>query len=238
MSRPRRCSPRWRKDCPMKIRKASGVLGFDTTRYVSTELGRKFHADGYRFCVRYVQRTVGIDEAPGGSLTSDEPAQILAAGLALMPVQFAKKDLDLNKQRGTEMGSAMGLNCQRLGFPPGVTCWYDLEAVFSGENQRDIIEHLNEWCSVVQGVFGFTAGLYVGPNSRVGATGVDLYRDLAFQHYWSSAARVPSVDVRGYQMVQGRRQQRHGIAFDPDLIRIDAKGGRPYWLAPEVHDVP
>src|SRR5712691_3904473 len=69
---------------PGQVQSASpGLLGFDANTALSLETAQKFFRDGYRFCVRYISR----GQESEADLSAEEAADILNAGLALMPVQ-------------------------------------------------------------------------------------------------------------------------------------------------------
>lgn len=208
-------------------------MGFDTSRRLTEDLAARFRTSGFRFVVRYVQRTRGVVTTPPGegtgSMSVAEAEAILAGGLALMPVQFAKIGLEPSEQLGASMGDAMAWNLRRLGFPPGVTAWYDAEAIRRGTHHSIMAKHVNAWTREVEAA-GYEAGIYVGPSSAL--TTESLYRDLELTRYWKSASWVPTVNERGYCMMQSLHQEVHGITVDVDVCGIDAKKGRPHWLEP------
>src|SRR5882762_4927003 len=65
----------------------SSVPGFDCDTSLSTDLARQFFTQGYKFCFRYVAR----GHLTSQDLTAEEATNILNSGLALMPVQHARK---------------------------------------------------------------------------------------------------------------------------------------------------
>ena len=66
------------------IQKApAGARGFDANTVISSQAAAAFYEAGFRFCLRYVGRT----QMASYDLTTQEAETILAAGLALMPVQ-------------------------------------------------------------------------------------------------------------------------------------------------------
>ena len=82
---------------------------------------------------------------------------------------------------------------------------------------------------------GYAPGIYVGDSP--GLTAKQLYRDLAFRHYWGAynvnADQEPI--RRGWQLKQrvGTAGTVAGIStetYDDDVTRTDRLGGRPLWL--------
>jgi hypothetical protein len=221
---------------PGKVRSAtSGARGFDTSSKLSLTRAKKFHAQGYKYAIRYV--SLGSFES-SDDLTTKEAAGILEAGLALMPVQHVlagKKVGDKNVgwtpsgSLGTRFGKNAAQHAAEIGFPKGVNLWMDLENVSSSTATKSVIDYANNWYNAVSRA-GYTPGIYVGFNSKL--TSSQLYNDLNFQHYWKSGSIVPDVAVRGYQMVQHPPLDTYanGIKIDKDTIAADKKGGNPEWL--------
>lgn len=215
---------------PARASKAERRLGFDTWSAVTPEAAASFRNSGHHFAVRYVRRSEGISSATnGGSMTREEAAGILAAGLALMPVQFAKKNLEPTASLGARVGAAAASNCRALGFPDGVTAWCDIEAIHPDATTADVVAYSNAWHAACSRG-GYEPGIYVGPNSKL-PTAV-LYQDLRFTRYWKSASRVGNVDTRGYCMLQSLSDTIHGLRVDVNIITIDSRGGQPVWAAP------
>lgn len=213
------------------IQKApAGMRGFDANTPVSSQAAAEFIAAGYRFCIRYVGRT----EMASHDLSAQEADEILAAGLALMPVQHV---LDPGWQPTAALGAEYGQNAatfsQQIGFPQGVNVWCDLESVSSSASAQDVIGFCNAWCAGVSAA-GYVPGLYIG--YQPGLTGQQLHDDLDFQHYWA-AYNVDGVSTphpRGWQLVQS---EGHGTvggisteAYDADTTHVDAMGGQVLWL--------
>ena len=206
---------------------ADGARGFDTDEPVSAAVAAKFAADGYAFCARYLSR--GARQA-APDLTAAEAAVILAAGLALVPVQHvAPEGWTPTAALGTEYGSVAAEHAGAIGFPVGVNVWCDLEGVAAGVPAGVVIAYCEAWFAAVEKA-GFVPGLYVGANCVL--DGQQLYA-LPFAHFWESESRVPAVAVRGYQMVQSAvAGPVHGVGIDGDVARVDALGGRVIWLGP------
>ena len=216
---------------PGTVGDSRAVLGFDTLTRLNATTCAAFFADGCRFAVRYLSRSHSVPHCVDGygSMSRAEAETILASGLALMPVQKAKRDMLASASYGRAIGAAAAANASELGFPPGVTVWCDIEAVSSSVSTEDVIEYANVWWAEVDGA-GFTPGLYVGPGSKL--TTAVLYSRLRFTGYWKSASWVGNVDTRGYQMLQSLSLDAHGISVDMNIATVDAKRGRPQWLAP------
>ena len=84
------------------IQKApAGLRGFDANTPIGSQAAAEFYAAGYRFCVRYVGRV----EMAWHDLSAEEAEGILAAGLALMPVQHV---LDPGWQPTEALGAEYG----------------------------------------------------------------------------------------------------------------------------------
>ncbi len=203
-----------------------GLRGFDCNTILTAETAERFYGDGYRFCVRYVSRQ---DRERSNDLTAGEATDILGAGLALMPVQHVSASGWMPGQSlGTTYGTDAAANAKSVGFPPGVNVWCDLEGVSSDATAQDVIDYCNAWYDAVHSA-AYVPGLYVGANSIL--TGDQLYHDLEFAHYWRSESRVPTVAVRGYQMIQKYRSEPvYGIGIDEDTTQDDNLGSQVQWL--------
>ena len=201
-------------------------LGFDVDEYLSSDSAQLFYNQGYRFCLRYI--SLGEGEA-SGDLTFAEAEGILAAGLALMPVQhvrypnwFPTEDL------GISYGNSAANNSIQCGFPAGINVWCDLEGVNQAAAPEDVIAYCNAWYDRVA-QSGYLPGIYVGYDS--GLTGQQLYEDLKFQHYWRAPGDIPNIPIRGYQMLQTEIDITvNSLNIDKNTTYIDNEGGRPQWL--------
>lgn len=215
---------------------AQTVLGFDTVTTVSSSMATAMVAKGYGFCARYLKRSGSIDAPTSGpALTIAEAKDLLAAGLAIVPVQFGLSSLLPSATAGSDVGEAAATNASALGIPRGVTLWCDLE--WSPEVSPDpaaTIRYANAWHDAVVDA-GWRAGLYVGPNIPLDAVQLG---DLAFTSYWKSASRVPTPTPRGYQMVQRSKLPVDGIELDTDIACMDAEGDRFTWLTTNPDTTP
>ncbi|MDB4948998.1 MAG: hypothetical protein JWM27_1647 [Gemmatimonadetes bacterium] len=203
---------------------AAGLRGFDVNATVSASVAQQFKAAGYAYCIRYVP--FGTVEDP--DLTAAEAGGILAAGLALMPVQHVRYPGWLpSGALGTQYGQAAVQYLQGIGFPAGVNVWCDMECVGTVP-QQDAIDYCNSWYAAVA-AGGYVPGLYVG--YEPGMTDPQIY-DLRFTHYWAAYNANSSVPTRGYQLVQSP-QSTHiaGMSYDDDVTCTDKLGGTALWLA-------
>ena len=209
------------------VEAADGARGFDADEPVSAAVAARFVGDGYTFCARYLSR--GLRQA-APDLTAAEAEIILAAGLALVPVQHvAPQGWTPTAALGTEYGALAAGHAAAVGFPSGVNLWCDLEGIPAAITADTVIAYCKAWFAAVAKA-GYVPGLYVGANCVLNPQQLE---GLPFAHFWKSESRVPTVAVRGYRMVQSIVPQPvHGLAIDKDIAQVDALGGRALWLAP------
>lgn len=205
---------------------AAGLTGFDINATVSAADAQIFKNAGYNFCIRYIPRTAAL---AAGNLTNDEAADILNAGLALMPVQHvARHGWVPTGPLGTAYGSYAAEYCsQVVGLPAGVNVWLDLEDILKGTDAADVIAYCQAWYNAVNAA-GYIPGIYLGFNTRLNPE--QLYHSLSFRHYWQ-AYNGPQVAVRGFQLIQKTQVKVNGFDIDPDITQADGLGGLPYWLS-------
>lgn len=197
------------------------TLGFDINAVLTPSAAAEFFDEGYRFCLRYLSRGAERDT----DLSYGEACDILSAGLALMPVQHVAQSPWLpTAELGQEYGSEAAVNAGNVGFPAGVNVWCDLEGC-PDASQENVVAYCKAWWSAVSGA-GYVPGLYVG--AQAGLSGLSLYEELPFQHYWKSESSVPVVATRGYQMIQ----KSGGPLIDKNSTQADNEGGQVLWLAP------
>jgi hypothetical protein len=214
-----------------KIQKvSSGAKGFDTTSRLTASLAKKFKADGYKFCVRYLSRLSTAAEVKNGDLIRQETETVLSAGLGLMVVQHVKAGRWIpTPQLGTVYGNHAVNNAVFAGIPPGVTVWLDLESVKIGTPVSDVISYCNNWFKQVDSA-GYASGVYIGFDPIL--TSDQLFHSLTCSHYWKSPSKVPDVAVRGYQMLQPKIDfVQNGINIDENRVQTDNLGGVPFMLA-------
>ncbi|HVH69854.1 MAG TPA: glycoside hydrolase domain-containing protein [Candidatus Dormibacteraeota bacterium] len=202
----------------------SSVPGFDCDTALSADRARQFFAQGYKFCLRYLSRR----HASAQDLTEVEATGILSSGLALMPVQHARKHgWSPNQVLGQQDGQEASASAKTVGFPDRVSLWCDLEGVNSSAEAQNVIDYCEAWYEAVIAA-GYIPGLYVGAGALL--TGQQLY-DLPFQHYWRSRSQVPDIPNRGYQVIQlAPSIQINGVWIDLDVAQTDQKGGAAQWL--------
>ncbi len=202
----------------------SSVPGFDCDTTLSAGIARQFFTQGYKFCFRYLSR--GRLSSQG--LTDQEATDILNSGLALMPVQHARKQgWSPNQALGQQDGQEASANAETVGFPDRVSLWCDLEGVNSSAQAKAVIDYCEAWYEAVSAA-GYIPGLYVGSEALL--NGRQLY-DLAFQHYWRSQSQVPDIPHRGYQVIQlSPPVQLNGVPIDLDVALNDSQGGAAQWL--------
>jgi len=210
---------------PGEVRGAiSSVPGFDCDTILSADLARQFFAQGYKFCFRYLSG----GQVSSQDLTEQEATDILNSGLALMPVQHARKrGWSPNQALGQQHGQEASGNAETVGFPDRVSLWCDLEGVNTSAQAQDVIDYCKAWYEAVSAA-RYIPGLYVGSEALL--SGRQLY-DLPFQHYWRSQSRVPDIQHRGYQVIQlGPSIQINGVRIDLDVALNDSQGGAAQWL--------
>src|SRR5258708_20128470 len=120
----------------------SSVPGFDCDTALSVDLAGQFVAQGYKFCFRYLSR----GQMPSEDLTEREAADILNSGLALMPVQHARKQAwSPNQGLGQQDGQEAAGNAETVGFPDSVSLWRDLERVNRSTQPQGVIDYCQAW---------------------------------------------------------------------------------------------
>ncbi|SRR5260370_558731 len=199
--------------------------GFDSDTIITAAAAQQFYAAGYKFCLRYL--SLAGQELPQ-DLSPEEGSDILASGLALMPVQHVRRAGWLPSQNlGKHYGQDAGTNAQNVGFPAGANVWCDLEGVNSQAAQQDVIDYCEAWYAAVNAA-GYIPGLYVGARALLNSQQLS---DLSFQHYWRSLSHVPIAPSRGYQLIQFFPSiTAHGIDIDLDATQDDQEGGQVQWL--------
>jgi hypothetical protein len=205
---------------------ASGLTGFDMNNQLSLVQAQAFKAAGYSFCLRYLS----LNNQQGKTdLDHAEALDILNAGLALMAVQHVMESGWTPSARlGSTYGTNAVINAQSIGLPTGINLWCDLEGIAVGTSAQTVIDYCQAWYTAVNNA-GYVPGLYVGYDSVL--TGDQLYNNLSFQHYWKSGSLVPTVSVRGYQLIQSSNTQVLGTNIDTDTTQDDNLGGAVLWLS-------
>jgi len=213
----------------------NGLKGLDVNRPIRASEAAALVEHGYEFAVRYVRRK---DKHPY-DLTAKEARAILAAGLGLMVVQHvAPEGWKPTAKLGSTYGNTAAAEAARIGVPPGVTVWCDLEGVTSSASAKAVMDFCNHWHSKVAAA-GFVPGLYVGYGAGLDAD--QLYWSLRYTHYWGAynVAAIDGPTKRGFQMKQRVATADDRVAgfdaeFQVDDIHTDALGGLPTMLMPET----
>lgn len=208
---------------------APGLKGFDANSIITLATAQQFVNDGYAFCARYLAR--GTSQG-SGDLSNAEAINILNGGLSLIAVQHVSAEGWVpSASLGTLYGTNAASNAASIGLPQGMNLWCDLEGVAVGTSASTVIDYCEAWYGAVNSA-GYVPGLYVGANCML--SGSELYTNLSFQHYWKSLSNVPTVQTRGYQLIQnaGPSGDVNGISIDIDTTQDDNLGGAVLWLAP------
>jgi len=211
-----------------------GLKGLDVNRPIKAGEADALAAHGYEFAVRYVRRK----DKHSYDLSAKEARAILASGLGLMVVQHvAPEGWKPTATLGSTYGNTAAAEGERIGMPPGVTVWCDLEGVSANASAKAVTDFCNRWHSKVAAA-GFVPGLYVGFGAGLDAD--QLYHSLRYTHYWGAynVAAIDGPTKRGFQMKQrvatvADRVVGFDAEFQVDDIRADALGGLPTMLMPE-----
>lgn len=203
-----------------------GAVGFDCAATLHSGAIAAFAAAGFTFACRYVSR----GEESSRDLQASEVAALHAHGLAVVVVQHvAVAPWTPSADLGLTLGHEAAADAVGIGCPAGVVLWADLEGVAASVKPSEILGFCNSWCSAVEAK-GYESGIYVGANCGLNAT--ELYRLLTVRRYWKSLSRAaPSVDVRGFQIIQKFGGTLAGIDYDRDTIAKDGLGSLPVWWA-------
>jgi len=217
---------------------------FDTTRCVDSATAALFRASGYYTCLRYIRTDKRVNDAPDPdpkawliSLSHQELAGLMEARMLVSPVQIgtARNGHKAGHTYGSRKGEAAVYNCEALGFPKGITVWFQAEWDEPHPSTSRQIAHYNALSKQLVDA-GYEAGLYVSTGCRLDAQ--QLYRELPHvNHYWRANAMTPEVAVRGYQLYQGFQcggevdgrpagPPIHGLVIDQNLVHLDNKGHR------------
>lgn len=212
---------------------AVGTIGFDTSAALSSEQGTELAGLGYQFAIRAVG--LSADPPPSWALGASEANALREAGLGIGIYQTFRNS-GITADQGTADGNAAAAQAGNVGYPAGAVLFCDFEGSYDVTSSV-LIDYFNNWWTAVSGA-GYLPGIYVGPQSIL--TGQELYSDLKFQHYWMSAANVPAIPTRGYQMYQllpYLSSMRSGFPvagtlIDVDITASDSEGGMPVFWAP------
>jgi Domain of unknown function (DUF1906) len=204
-----------------------GISGFDwSDGALSFDDARRYCAQGYGFCIRYVSRSTELQQYNQARGTPDlslpEAQDILAAGLALMVVQHPELPGWVpTAALGNEYGSCAARLASEAGIIAGVNVFLDLEGIAAGTDPQDIVDYSNNWFDQVAAA-GYAPGIYIGYD--VWLSPDELYGKLKFKHYWRAGGDITDVANRGYQMLQTIDGD-----FDSDVTQNDNLGGCVVW---------
>jgi hypothetical protein len=214
----------------------ANVRGFDANQKIGPKTAAAFRRHGYSFCIRYVRRK----KVNAHDLSPAEAKTILGAGLGLMPVQHVESESSWlpTPAKGDEFGQTAADDAERIGFPPGITLWCDLEGVAKGTPSAQVIEYCNRWHSRVAAA-GYVPGVYLG--FRYGMSATQAFKALRFTRYWGAFNLNKDEEpiVRGLLMRQAERKPADvppgtSVDFQTDKVRKDKLGGLPTLLAPDT----
>jgi hypothetical protein len=205
----------------------ANMNGFDwSDEALSLNAAKGYYAKGYRFCIRYVSRTLALQQSNQANGTPDlslpEAQDILDAGLALMVVQHpALEGWTPTPDLGNQYGTCAAQFAGQAGIIKGVNVFLDLEGIAQATNAQDIVTYCNNWFDQVAAA-GYEPGIYIGFD--VWLSPDDLYSKLKFKHYWKAGGNITDVATRGYQMLQ-----TIGDTLDTDVTQNDKLGGSVVW---------
>ena len=189
-----------------------GARGVDCVTLINAESAAKFKASGVEFCLQYL-----------GSVTAQGVADIVAAGLAFMPVTYADR-FD---------GPTTVAELTALGLPTGCTVWLDVEGIGPSMDIPTLKQKINDWATTVA-TAGFQPGMYVGSNAQL--TSLELYQ-LKVVRYWHSLSRIldrngmlaePSCGFCVHQLFP--TVDWSGVEVDMDFIQQDYQNRLPSWV--------
>jgi len=238
----------------MRLATNSRTLGLDTVQVLHPAILGLLWAAGYRWVARYLRPDGRVNDAPepGGdylgchSLSRAELADILAAGFAVVPVQFGpSRGTQIAPAGGRERGEAMVRSARGLGLPEGVHLWADAEGRrmddADGDGKPGTLSDAAACMAYLRALAGpvmrsDNAGLYYAAGLPL--SGAQLY-SLPFTAYWSGANALPTPAGRGLSICQSKlydgsehgESTIYGLSCDVDLARVDSTGGYFYWVA-------
>lgn len=149
----------------------------------------------------------------------------LTAGLGVMLNQGYYAPAWRDPVRATDRAQYAAQQMRSVQYPLSATIFLDCEAM-DPLSTVAALAWMNAWDRELHGL-GYTGlGKYVGANCPL--TGLQWYQGLPLTaHYYKSASTVPTVAVRGYQVVQTRMTHLFdGVPIDDDEAGTDRLGGR------------
>ena len=154
-----------------------------------------------------------------------------AAGLDVAYFQGYDKAAWREPKQATIRATQAGNTLDDLGAPKNVTVFLDCEDM-AGVGLIPALNWFNSWDNALYARGYKELGKYVGPNCPLNSA--SWYSLPLTKHYWMSGATVPSVERRGYQLIQTEGNATlAGETVDLDTARPDNLGGEvTVWAAP------
>lgn len=188
-----------------------GARGTDSLTLLNATSAQALHNSGMDFCLQYL-----------GSVKEQGLADILASGLAFMPVTYANR-FD-GKQTVTQL--------KALNMPEECTVWLDVEDVATMEPMV-LQGRIDTWAQDIINA-KYQPGLYVGAGCPL--TSVELYR-LKVVRYWHSLSKVIDRNGQlaepscGYCMKQLFPSiSWAGVWVDVNAVYEDYRNRLPNWV--------
>jgi hypothetical protein len=234
----------------MRAVQARRSIGIDTVSYVTPHAERLKRILGERATIfRYLNHSESYRQTPDPSddwlksLSMQELRELLDLGFRVGLVQVG---IGRRHRGGAEMGRKVGEaavhNAVGIGAPDAVHIFCDCEWAESiVPPKAEQVEYIEAWGAAVWDG-GFIPGLYVSPDLALNCG--ELYGLRHIRAYWKSASWAPTVNTRGYMIVQSTenyfyesegchcvapysdeiaRTHRGGLRFDYDMICADGK---------------
>lgn len=231
----------------MQAGNAPRRLGVDTAGYF-TPHSQTFWNHGCRTVFRYLSLEKKVNDKPDTShwrvfISKQELDELIEGGWCVSLVQRrigSNYDLDRSAaDQGAEYGAAAAWQVQKLCGVKRVVIWCDCE--FSMDvSKEDQVDFIQSWGKEAR-IGGEIGGLYVSQDLKLDSE--ELYALAYMRAYWKSASMVPTVDVRGFQVLQSleyfatgnvldrwssnKYLGKKGIRCDLDLLCVDGRGD---WL--------
>lgn len=190
---------------------------------------------GFRGAIRYVPLASQSPTAPGVIQLGELQAALSVkcpdgTGFGMMFVQFSRSS-GLGATSGQEDGAAAAEYVQKLGVPPTVNVYQDLDV----GAKADCIAYSNAHyeASIAKYLAAAAPGAYCEPGYPLTAS--ERYQLLYLHRYWATAAADPNriVTPRGCQILQlwessrGEYSPVPGVEIDADAIQLDWFGDGP-----------
>lgn len=228
----------------MQSSKAPRRLGVDTAGYF-TPYSQSLWNHGCRTVFRYLSLEKEAHCEPDLGhwrvfISQQELEELVEAGWHVGLVQQGiGSNYDPNRSaadQGAQYGAAAVWQVEKLCGVKGIVLWCDCEftADLSKEDQTAFIEAWAKECYIGSQI----GGQYVSTELKLSSR--ELYGLAYVKAYWKSASMVPTVDTRGYQVLQSLEYfaygdkieewdpDKHagiiGIRVDLDMLCVDGRG--------------